>query len=303
MRRSVRSPAGQSTTSGCVPRHAASAADQRDERHRSPGGATRAAGDSCAGSAHAGARSSASPLQPGRRAKVGRIAAGSGRSLEGRSRRRATLTLRGELRLEVTEPGEGLGGTPFLAHEDAAAARARAAAPPSPRRSAAAPASEVEPLAKGAVADLIVVLQEVDERASAAGARCARRARRAACSRGLPLVGEALGEAAAQERERCRREILVVAVALAGEQHVQAVMRVVVPLRVDRPCGVVRAAEQVGGVVAIFSSTQVHVAGRAPGPARTACAMSRQDVRLARRRGSRARRRGAGRRSDTPRSQ
>ena len=60
-------------------------------------------------------------------------------------------------------------------------------------------------LAEGAVADLVVVLEEVDEGAWAAGARSARRARGRRDSCEARPGSEALGEAAAQQLARLAR--------------------------------------------------------------------------------------------------
>src|ERR1700733_12421647 len=86
----------------------------------------------------------------------------------------------------------------------------------------------------GAIADLVVVLQKGDEGARRQ-VRALLAARRAVLiARRLSLVGEAFRERAAQKLLRVLGEIGVVTVALARQDHVQAVMHVVVPLRIMR---------------------------------------------------------------------
>src|SRR5690606_38206393 len=98
-------------------------------------------------------------------------------------------------------------------------------------------------LAVGPIADLVVVLKEIDER----GRRQLRRAlaaRLAAIARRLALVGEAL-DRRAQELGGRVLIVLVVAALLAGQEHLQRVVPVVVPLRGISERSTVRVAAQV----------------------------------------------------------
>jgi ABC-type thiamine transport system ATPase subunit len=88
-----------------------------------------------------------------------------------------------------------------------------------------------EPLAEGPVADLIVVLQEDDK----GGGRQVG-ARLATClvleRRMLALINKTFRETASQLRMGMLRVVRVVTVLFAGQYRVQAVMQVIVPLRV-----------------------------------------------------------------------
>src|SRR5581483_7063115 len=97
-----------------------------------------------------------------------------------------------------------------------------------------------EPLAAGAIAHLVVVLQEVDERRRRQ-VRAALTPRTAEMARALALVREPFRERAAEEGMRALLIVLVVSVGLAGEQDVQAVMNVIVPLRIVSGGGARRA--------------------------------------------------------------
>ncbi|MDR8969313.1 hypothetical protein FEP58_05702 [Burkholderia multivorans] len=120
-----------------------------------------------------------------------------------------------------------------------------------------------QPLAERAIADLVVVLQERHER----GRRQLRARLAARCAvvqrRRFALVRESFAERAREMTQRRVRIRAVVAVALAGQQHVRAVVEVVVPLRVEavRP-------EQARGIAFVLEH-QMHVAlacGRAHAP-------------------------------------
>src|SRR5205823_9684003 len=88
-----------------------------------------------------------------------------------------------------------------------------------------------QPLAQRAVADLVVILQEVDEARRSQLARLLA-ARLLGEGRHLALIGEALGQAAREMAHRRIHITDVVAIRLAGRRDVIGVMRVVVPLRV-----------------------------------------------------------------------
>src|SRR5665213_1300299 len=95
------------------------------------------------------------------------------------------------------------------------------------RISALAPEAAVR-----AVSDLIVVLQEVDERGRRKGRARLAAQRPAAMLRGFALEGEPLGERAPEQPRRRAREVAIVPVGLVGRQDMERVVRVVVPLRV-----------------------------------------------------------------------
>ncbi|VWC50302.1 hypothetical protein BLA6863_07811 [Burkholderia lata] len=111
-----------------------------------------------------------------------------------------------------------------------------------------------QPFAERAVADLVVVLQECDERG-----RRQVRARFAARGavvqrRRFALVREAFAERAREMAQRRVGVRAVVAVALAGQQHVRAVVEVVVPLRVETT-----GSEQAGRIALVLEH-EVHMA-------------------------------------------
>ncbi|CAJ5431243.1 Uncharacterised protein [Burkholderia pseudomallei] len=111
-----------------------------------------------------------------------------------------------------------------------------------------------QPLAECAVADLIVVLQERDERArrqvrARFAARCAAVQRRR-----LALIRETFAEHAREVADRRVGIRAVVARLLARQQHVHAVVEIVVPLRVEAAAG-----EQARGVAFVFEH-EMHVA-------------------------------------------
>jgi hypothetical protein len=135
-----------------------------------------------------------------------------------------------ELALEVAEVQEGRGGSHLLAHEEhrhRGREKQRGGGKPEPLGRC----ERDQALAERAVADLVMVLQEGDEgrgrqvrRRLPANLPAAVRAR-------IALVGEALGEAAREHPRGALRVVGVVAVALAGDEHVRRVVPVVVPLR------------------------------------------------------------------------
>src|SRR5262249_12914343 len=89
---------------------------------------------------------------------------------------------------------------------------------------------QLEALAERAVADLVVVLQEVDEggwrqRAARLAARTALAMRRA-----LALIVEACRQHAGDARERRLAVVAIVSVRLAAQEHVPGVVKIVVPL-------------------------------------------------------------------------
>src|SRR5262249_27626116 len=118
-----------------------------------------------------------------------------------------------ELAVEITEEEERLVAGPFLAHEDE---RRRRGEQKERREQLQLPfvGERGEAVAVRAVADLVVVLQEIDE-AARRQVRARLAARRVAEGRDLTLVGKALGERA-REMPRGRAGVRgVVAVGLA----------------------------------------------------------------------------------------
>src|SRR5207253_9980791 len=89
----------------------------------------------------------------------------------------------------------------------------------------------VQSFAQGAVADLVVVLQEQYE--SAGWQMSAGLTTRCAVAGGMALVGKALTQAAGEFCGRLVSEVGVISVGFARQQHVQRVMAVIVPLRVE----------------------------------------------------------------------
>ena len=142
-----------------------------------------------------------------------------------------------ELAWEVAEEEEGLPAAPLLAHEEERRRR-REKQDCRERFQNFFVSQNREPFPERPIADLVMVLQEVHE-AGERQVRARLAAPPAAEGRDLALVGEAFGEA---PRQVLRRRIGVgdvVAVGLAGREHVVRVVRVVVPLR-----GVAPGADQ-----------------------------------------------------------
>ena len=90
-----------------------------------------------------------------------------------------------------------------------------------------------QPLAEGAIADLIVILQKRHQRRGwQVTARFAARFAAGVTGR-LALERESFRQRAGEQRARLDGVILVVAVGLAGQQHVHALVEVVAPLRIE----------------------------------------------------------------------
>ena len=158
------------------------------------------------------------------------------------SRRRPSATCLPDVAAEVAPEQERLRRGPFLAHEQ----ERQAWRQEQDRRGRAHRVGGRErrdPLAEGAIADLVVVLQEPDE--GRRGQRAARLAARTpAMRRQIALIREALRETAAEMTER-RLVVSVVAHGLAGDQDVQRVVDVIVPL------GLVERAPTGGGTLEV----------------------------------------------------
>ena len=93
-------------------------------------------------------------------------------------------------------------------------------------------ASEARPLAQGAIADLVVILQADDE----SGGRQIGRilaTRRAVMRRDLSLVDKTFGHGTGQMLGGGVGKTFVIPFGFAGEQHVDAMMPIIGPLRVE----------------------------------------------------------------------
>ena len=135
----------------------------------------------------------------------------------------------GKLALKIAEERKRPPRAPFVAHEHQRRRR-REQRDGKRRLQRRRRREHRQPLAQRAVADLVVVLQEIDE-----GRGRQRRTRLAAVlappvRRRLALIGKPFGE---RPREMLRRVAIVAVIArgLAGQQHMEGVMIVVVPLR------------------------------------------------------------------------
>src|SRR5215813_3745426 len=101
------------------------------------------------------------------------------------------------------------------------------------------------------VADMVVVLQKRYESRSRQRCRALAARSTAAKPRGFTLIGKALGQGATEMRRRSYRIIPVEAEILAGDQDMQGVVQVIVPLRGVRH-GPPPVACQIAGLVAII---------------------------------------------------
>ena len=137
-----------------------------------------------------------------------------------------------QLAVEITEERKRLARSPFLAHEQERHGR-REQHDGDGRSKSVGVCDVHQAIAERAVADLVVVLQKRYERGRAQiPARFATRPA-AAERRRLALKHEPLGQRAAELPHRRGRILAVVAVRLTGQQGVERVMHVIVPLRVE----------------------------------------------------------------------
>ena len=134
------------------------------------------------------------------------------------SARRPSRTASARSPLKSAKKRNGVSRAEFLAHEQE---RNRGREQEDRQHAAQCPGrrERMQPLAEGAIADLVVVLQEVDERVRRqVRARLAARLALAERRR-LALVGEAFGQARGRDAaQRLVRVVGVVAVRLAGER-------------------------------------------------------------------------------------
>src|SRR5260370_7445654 len=89
---------------------------------------------------------------------------------------------------------------------------------------------DCETITKRAVADMVVVLQKIDERQGRQAARCLAAISIVPVRGGLALVGEGGREHPRDVTPGIRRVILIIALLLCGQQAVPSVVIVVVPL-------------------------------------------------------------------------
>ena len=164
----------------------------------------------------------------------------------------------GEIGPEIAEIEKRRAGQKLLPHEEERHRRREQHARRC-RGERLLPGERADPLAEGAVADLVVGLEEVHE--------CGRRqvgARLPACAaairRALALKGEAFGERAAKPPHGPVRVVRVVPVALASDEHVQGVVRVVVPLRAGEERRLPRVANEVARFVPIVLEHEMNMA-------------------------------------------
>src|SRR5712691_11171918 len=109
------------------------------------------------------------------------------------------------------------------------------------------------------VADLVMVLQEADKSGCRQPARGLPAGSSAAKGRSLPLVGQALGERAAEMLRRLGRVVSVVTRRVAGHQDVQDVVEIVAPLRVIT-LAATASSLQIAGLIAVVFEDQMNFA-------------------------------------------
>ncbi len=161
--------------------------------------------------------------------------------------------------MKVGEVEEGLHRAPLLAHEQQRWHRREQ----EDGGEAGAPTlvgEAREPLAESAVADLVVVLDEVDEAGRRQVARRLAAKLAVAKRRGLALVDEAGGQRAGELVGGCRGVVGVVALGVAGHEMLGDMVEVVVPLRVVAHGMAVRSARKVAGLVGVVLENEMHVA-------------------------------------------
>ena len=132
-----------------------------------------------------------------------------------------------QLSIEVAEKEEWRRRAPFLAHEQHRYLR-REQVDARKRADRLRGRQRVQPFAKRAIADLVVILDEGDESVRRQfGARAA--ARRISIGHHLALVGEAFGDGFSQELRRAVGGVIAAALMRGGDM--ENMMNVVVPLR------------------------------------------------------------------------
>ena len=117
-------------------------------------------------------------------------------------------------------------------------------------------------LAEGAIAHLVMVLQEGNKGGGRQVATGLAPGFSVAEGGGLTLIGKPFGQATAQMRDRSVGIVGVVAVPLSGEHDLKSMMEIVIPLRrVVRDRSIPIPLQMAGGVTVILQN-QVHVAFR-----------------------------------------
>ena len=111
----------------------------------------------------------------------------------------------------------------------------------------------MQALAERTVADLVVILQK--QHKGTGGQMPAGLAASGTVARGLALVDKPFAQAAGQLGGGVVGKIGVVGVGLAGQQHMQGVMPVIVPLRIE-------ALLQQAGLIEFVFQDQPHMARR-----------------------------------------
>ena len=176
----------------------------------------------------------------------------------------------GQFAFEVAEERKGLGRAPFLAHEQQR--RRRLQQQHCQRRfDRCGLRQRRQALAERAIADLVVVLDEIDE----SGARqiAARLAAQliVAMGRWFALIGETL-RMCAHDMAPMIAVVAVIALGLAGQQHVPGVVIVVVPLRaIAAGRRVFVGREQTCAIVVVFQNEMDLPAGLARRARRRLC--------------------------------
>ena len=131
---------------------------------------------------------------------------------------------------EIAEEGKGPSARPFLAHEQKRDL-GRQQHDHGRRMHQRLRRVRPDPGAKRRVADLVMVLQKRDENGRRQMGRRLAARMAVAMFGGLALIGETGGEGAPELLDRALGVIAVISPRLAGQQNMQRVMQIVIPLR------------------------------------------------------------------------
>ena len=151
--------------------------------------------------------------------------------------------------MEITKERKRLGRSPFFSHEQERRHRSKQR-DGERRRERSFPDARCKTITQGPVADLIVVLEKVDEGERRQSARWLTTNSTVSMSRGLALIGEARAERTRDVPARIWGVILIIAPLLARQQAMPSMVIVVVPLgtvfsvrnigqRIEQTCAVV----------------------------------------------------------------